>query len=113
MSNMSQFFPDFKRSILQSINTCALGRVVAVNGTKANIQPLFMMKTESGELLKQTIINDAPILKHCKEDVVVGATVVYVIAQRSLANLSGDNFIDPASHTLLSDNDAIVMGVIE
>lgn len=106
------FFGEFKRNILQSINTCSLGRVVSVSGNKASIQPLFMQKTESGELLKQTIISDVPITKHCIDDTVVGSTVVYVAAQRSIANLNGSNFIDPAAHTIMSDNDAIILGVL-
>ncbi|WP_169741079.1 hypothetical protein [Carnobacterium gallinarum] len=71
-----------------------------------------MMKTESGKLLKQTIINGVPITKHCIDDATVGATVVYIAAQRSIANMNGSNFIDPAAHSLMSDNDAIILGVL-
>ncbi|MEG0601337.1 hypothetical protein ACN6J9_02800 [Carnobacterium maltaromaticum] len=112
MSNASMFFEEFKRNILQSINTCSLGRIVSINGNKASVQPLFMMKTSDGKLLKQTLINDVPITKHCIDDAIIGATVVYIAAQRSIANLNGSNFIDPAAHTLMSDNDAIILGVL-
>lgn len=112
MSNASMFFEEYKRNILQSINTCSLGRIVSINGNRANVQPLFMMKSTNGELFKQTIINDVPITKHCVDDATVGATVVYIAAQRSIANMNGSNFIDPAAHSLMNDNDAIILGVL-
>lgn len=115
MSEAQKFFQnEYKQSVLQSINTGAVGRVInlTAGNKKANIQPLFMRMTTAGSLRKQTPINDCPVARHCRDDIWVGAVVFYVAAQRSLSNMNGNNFIDPGSHTMFSDNDAVILGVL-
>lgn len=115
MSDAKRFFQEeYKQSILQNINTGAVGKVLSLNDDKsrANVQPLFLKKTKDGEKRKQTPIYGAPVARHCRNDIWVGATVFYVAAQRSLANLNGANYIDPDSHTFFSDNDAVILGVL-
>lgn len=115
MSEAQKFFQnDYKQSILQGINTGAIGKVISLapGSEKANIQPLFMRMTIEGSLRKQTPINGCPVAKHCRDNISIGDVVFYVAAQRSLSNMNGNNFIDPGSHTMFSDNDAVVLGVL-
>ena len=115
MSEVQKFFKnEYKQSILQGLNTGAVGKVINLSSSnkKAGIQPLFMRKELNGSLKKQTPINGCPVAKHCREDIYIGATVFYVAAQRSISNMNGNNFIDPGSHTLFSDNDAVILGVL-
>lgn len=115
MSQMSKFFQQFKRETLLSIHTLAPAKVLKYdsNTKRADLQPLFLMADTNDNVYKQSPINDSPVLKHCQDDIRVGCLVFYMCAQRSLENLSGTNFIDPDSHSLFSENDAVVVGVFD
>lgn len=115
MSEMSKFFSKFKTETLLSIHTLAPAKVLKYNAStkRADLQPLFLMADEAGYVYKQTPIEDAPVLKHCQEDIKDGCLVFYLCAQRSLADLDGTNYIDPDSHVFFSENDAVVVGVFD
>jgi hypothetical protein len=116
MSHTTKFFSDeYKNHILLGINTTAPARVIKYNPTtfRADLQPLFLTSDKEGSVYKQSPIYEAPVMKHCQGDIKDGSVVFYSCAQRSLANLNGTEFIDPDSHVLFSDNDAIVIGVWE
>lgn len=115
MSEMSKFFNQYKDTILLSIHTLAPAKVLKYDSSshRADLQPLFFMADKNDTLYKQSPINDAPVLKHCQDDISVGCLVFYMCAQRSLADLNGINFIDPDSHVFFSENDAVVVGVFD
>ncbi len=115
MSQMSKFFSKYKNEVLLSIHTCAPAKVLNYNSSthRADLQPLFLMADTSGKVYKQTPINDAPVPRHCRDDIRNGCLVFYMCAQRSIANLDGTNYVDPDSYTLFSENDAIVVGVFD
>lgn len=115
MSEMSKFFSKYKNELLLSINTLAPAKVIRYNHDtkRADIQPLFLVADTDDNLHKQSLIEDAPVLKHCQGNITIGCLVFYICAQRSLANLRGTNYIDPDSHTFFSDNDAVVVGVFD
>lgn len=115
MSEMAKTFEKHKKNILLEINTLAPAKVLSYNPNthRADLQPLFLMADESGVVYKQSPINDAPVLRHCQDDIRVGCLVFYMCAQRSLADLNGTNFIDPDSEKFFSDNDAVVVGVFD
>lgn len=116
MSYAAKFFNEqYKNSILLGINTVSPAKVLKYDpvSKRADLQPLFMMVDKDDNVYKQSPINDAPVLKHCQNDITQGCLVFYTCAQRSLANLDGTNFIDPDSKVFFSDNDAIVIGVFD
>lgn len=112
MSEASNFFEEFNREVLLSVTTLAPGKVLRYNAStkRADIQPLFLTADQEN-VYKQSLIEDAPVLKHCQADCKPGVVVFYIPAQRSLADLNGVSFIDPDSHDLMSSNDAVVVGV--
>lgn len=138
MSEASKFFGEFERDILLSVSTLAPGKVLNYDsGTKrADIQPLFLT-ADSDNMYKQSPIYGVPVLDHCRElpsleehkcgdidctcDTVLneyarwrrlksGDLIFYIPTQRSLADLSGTEYIDPDSHDLMSSNDAVIVG---
>lgn len=109
------FNNEYAQHLLMDLNTLAPGQVIHYDsGThRADIQPLFMIKSKEGSVYKQSIIQEAPVLKHVQPDITDGCLVFYVCAQRSLENLKGTNLIDPDSHQLFDSNDAVVIGVFD
>lgn len=139
MGEVAKFFADFQRETLLSVATAAPAKVLKVdlkNGL-ADIQPLFLTCDKEGNIYKQSIIEGALIPDHllgsdllanhtcgdpdCTCDSVLnqyskerelkeGELIAYSVAQRSLDNLNGTNFIDPDSHDIMSSNDAFIIG---
>lgn len=131
MSKANQFFETLKRDVLLRVATGAPAKVLKYNKQtqRADIQPLFLVGTRSGDLYKQSVIEDVPVPDHLTaipefenhndsairayskaRELKEGDRVIYVVAQRSLDNLDGTNFIDPDSRDLMSSNDAIIVG---
>lgn len=113
MSKDTEFIKSFTDSIKQSVNTTAPAKVISYNsGSRtAAVQPLFIRKDSDGKTRKQSIIEDVPVPKHCKDDIKAGSLVFISYCERALDNLNGTNFIQPTVKRIHSVSDAIVVGV--
>ncbi len=96
---------------LLGLHTCYLATVLSVNGSRATVQPLALIKAVGQEAKKQAVIENVPILKHCLEDVQQGITVVCACMERDITQTKTGAFALPSlRHHSMSDS--IVIGVI-
>lgn len=111
----TKFFEGFAQAITLGIHTTAPARVTKFDSVRhrATVKILFKTKSTSGSLSEYTVIEDAPVLKHCIEDIKVGSCVFVSFAERALDNLNGNKEFDPDSVRLHDISDAVVMGVFE
>jgi hypothetical protein len=62
----SNFVNDIVESKLLSLHTCYLAKVLTVNGSRATVQPLTMIKQYGKAAQKQAPVPDVPISSHCR-----------------------------------------------
>lgn len=109
MSNDSQFFAEFLKTVNKSINVMALCRVVSIDlgSQKADVQPLALKSDGT----KRALIQSALILNHCLEDIGVGKVILVGFNDRDMDNFRNSGDFHLASKRMHSINDAVVLGV--
>lgn len=105
------YFKNLIEQKLLATHTCYLAKVLSVNGNKANIQPLSLVKAVGSTPKRQAMINNTPICKHVLEDITEGSTVVVACMERDISQTRKGIFALPSlrRHSL---SDSIVIGVI-
>jgi hypothetical protein len=112
MANDDKFFTNLIREIGLQLYVSAPARVVSVNGSKADVKPLFKMKNVDGNLQEHSIIQGVHILKHVGT-VHVGDVVHLNFTDRALDNMNGNQTFDPGFTRIHSINDAVIVGVYQ
>lgn len=88
---------------MKDLHTAYLGKVVAVKGKKATVQPLGLIK-EYGENAKKQAVVSALVAEHCK-NVAKNDIVMCICFDRNIADAQrGKNTLPPAGHHSLSDS---------
>lgn len=105
------FFENLIEQKLLCTHTCYLAKVLSVNGSKANIQPLSLVKSVGGTAKRQAVINNTPMCRHVIEDVTEGSTVVVACMERDISQTRRGAFALPSlrRHSL---SDSIIIGVL-
>lgn len=105
------FFDNLVEQKLLSLHTCYLAKVLSVNGDKANIQPLSLVKAVNSTAQRQTVINNVPICKHALTDTLDGSTVVVACMERDISQTRKGIFALPSlrRHSL---SDSVIIGVL-
>lgn len=112
MANDDKFFNNLIRGIGLQLFVSAPARVVSVNGSKADVKPLFKFKDTEGNLHEYSVVKGAHILKHVGP-VNIGDVVHLNFTDRALDNLNGNQTFDPGFTRLHSINDAVIVGVYQ
>lgn len=106
-----KYFENLINQKLLATHTCYLAKVLAVNGSNANIQPLSLVKAVGSTAKRQAVMNNVPICKHALEDVTEGSTVVVACMERDISQTRKGIFALPSlrRHSL---SDSIIIGVL-
>lgn len=124
MSEVTEFFANFRRGILTSINTAMPAKILSYDEVKctAKIQPLFKAKEEGKEPVNLPPIEGVPALKQ-KYRVNGGAVQTYtpvynvgdvvlvVFSQRALDGAKKGNIVYPGTNRMFSIHDAVIVGL--
>lgn len=120
-------FQDYEEALL-NLHTAFVGKVTKMNGeTKADIQPLTLMKQLGRPPKKQALLKDVPVLEHVRhietfkagEDMheghvqfkplKAGDIVLCVCCERDITEAKkGNSVLPPIGHHLIKD--AVVVG---
>jgi hypothetical protein len=105
------YFENLINQKLLTTHTCYLAKVLSVNGNKANVQPLSLVKAVNSAAKRQAVINNVPICRHALEDVLEGSTVVCACMERDISQTRNGVFALPSlrRHSL---SDSIIIGVL-
>lgn len=99
-------------SALMNTHTSFLATVESVDGNKATIIPLTLVKAFGEQPKQQAVMPNVPFCKHVADDMQAGATVLVTCCERDITQAVNGVFALPAvRHHSLSD--AIIIGVIE
>ncbi len=112
MAYDDKFFSSLIRAIGLNLYVSAPARVVNVNGSEADVKPLFKRQGNDGSLEEHPIILGAHILKHVGT-LHVGDVVHLNFTDRALDNLNGNKTFNPGFTRLHSINDAVIVGVYQ
>lgn len=106
------FFVNLINQKLLGLHTCYLATVISTDGNYATVQPLSLIKAYGENAKEQAIIENVPIVKHCLDDTVTGATVVCACMERDITETRKGIFALPSlRHHSMSDS--VVIGVLE
>lgn len=118
---------------LKDMHTAYLGKVLAVNGNTAKVQPLGLIKAYGGEAQKQAVVSNVPIATQkvkaaeityltpdnmpkkqtilVPESLAIGDIVICVCCDRDITDAKkGKNTLPPIGHHSLSDS--VIVGVL-
>lgn len=110
-----KYFENLIEQKLLGTHTCYLAKVLSVNGSKANIQPLSMIKAVGGTAKRQTVIENVPISQvviHALDGAeFVGRTAIVMCAERDISRTRKGEFALPSlrRHSL---SDSIIIGYL-
>ena len=112
----TQFINSLINNMQVKINVAQLGRIVTLNGNKADVQPLAHdLKSDQ----KRAMLLDVPItrnitdaIKAAEDTLKVGDAVIVVFLDRSMENWTGDSGDFSLDSGRMHDlNDAVIVGV--
>lgn len=83
----TNFFSNLVEQKLLSLHTCYLARVLSVNGSFANIQPLSLIKAVGSTAKSQAVIQNVPI------------------SQVVIHSLDGESFVDKTAIVMCAERD--------
>lgn len=130
--SINTMIDDMVESKLLNLHTAYVGKIISVNGNRATVQPLTMIKQIGKNAEQQAPIPDVPILSHCRgktiektistynggsekvlafEPLKSGDIVFCVCAERNITDaINGKSNVPPIGRH--SQSDSIVVGVL-
>lgn len=115
-------FQDMIDQALLQVHTGFFGKITAVSGNMATVQPLNMIKAVGGQPQKQAVIPNCPVLDNAVKiltmhpevtvrRVQAGDTVYCVCADRDISETRSGNFATPmpGHHSIAG---AVVIGIM-
>lgn len=112
-----KYFENLVEQKLLGLHTCYLAKVLSVNGSYANIQPLSLIKSVGGSAKRQTVISNVPISQtvlFCADqngDELRDRVAIVICAERDISQTRKGVFALPSlrRHSL---SDSVIIGVI-
>ena len=117
MSSTSNAIQGMINNALMQTHTAFCGKVIRIDGTTADVQPLNMVKAIGGKAQKQPVIPKVPILQPTYKskdvnyalNIKVGDTVFCVCAERDITETRKGKFALPVrGRHMISD--AVIVG---
>lgn len=101
---------------IKALNVAFLAKILLIEGEKAKIQPLGLVRTISGTTQKQGVITNVHIAQSARykansTPIEVGDVVLCVCCDRNIdAALKGENFLPPVGYHKKSD--CVIVAII-
>lgn len=109
--SLSSTIKDIIREEVKSLHCAFLAEVLSLDGRKAKIQPLGLIREYGGTAKKQAPITDVHIVQSVRNNLNVGEVVLCVCCDRNIdAALKGKNELPPAGYHQQSD--CVIVAII-
>lgn len=109
--SLSSTIKDIIREEVKSLHCAFLAEVLSIDGRKAKIQPLGLIREYGGTAKKQAPITDVHIVRSVHGNLAIGDVVLCVCCDRNIdAALKGKNELPPAGYHQQSD--CVIVAII-